>query len=127
MLNQVQHDVLEIIPISFRDVTLNRIQGLETETLCGVNCIELQLLMRTVAKRFVGGVLTLAQPNIFFFFHFERQRCKFRSPVRAVAKGLVAAFSAGTPKVGAGLECELHGLFFCNCWFIHDNRFNFIE
>jgi len=64
-------------------------------------------------------MLTVAQPDILFFFHFEFQGSDARSFVHTAAKRLIGTQSAGTPEIGAGFKGHHGGLFIKNFWFGH--------
>jgi hypothetical protein len=68
-------------------------------------------------------VFALAKKGFLFFFDTEQYRAEFAAAMRPVAKGLVGAFSAGTPEVLPRFERYLSGHFYSNLWFFHVCRF----
>ena len=79
--------------------------------------------MRAVAKRFVAGVLAVAQRDLFRFVDHDLHRLKPSALVAAVAIRLVARLSTGAPPIRSQFNLENGGLFAGDGWlFVRHGR-----
>lgn len=71
----------------------------------------LQHLVAAIAKRLIGGVLAIAEPNLLLFGQGEFPRPQTSTFMTAIAHGLLAGKSAGAPEVVPGIEFHSNGCF----------------
>ena len=71
----------------------------------------LQHLVAAIAKRLIGGVLAIAEPNLLLFGQGEFPRPQTSTFMTAIAQGLLTGKSAGAPEMVPGVKFHGNGCF----------------